>query len=143
MNSPEEQTNLEQAGIRRKSLFCKIVFYSTLTYYLILALLFIAGSVFSGKIIEIINSYYNPGDYFHGLFRWFAFTGSALYLTASAGIIIMMNNRRAGFYIFFIAVLAIFALDLYFLEFDWLRYLIHTGSVFILGIAHFSKKCYN
>jgi hypothetical protein len=143
MNSPEKQTILEQAGIRRKSLFCKIIFYSTLTYFLILALLFIAGSVFSGKIMTVISSYYDPGDYFRGIFLWFTLTGSAVYLAASSGIILMMNNRKAGFYTFFTAILAIFILDLYFLEFDWLRYLIHSGSVFILGIVHFSKRCYS
>lgn len=143
MDIPENQTILEPARIRKKSFVCKIVFYSALTYFLILAFLFVAGSVFSGKIVEIINSYYNPGDYFHGLFRLFALSGSILYLTASAGIILFMNNRRTGFYIFLIALLAIFILDISFLEFDWLRYLIHSGFIFVLGIAHFSGKCYN
>jgi len=143
MNMPENQTILEPARIRKKSFFCKIFLYSALTYFLILALLFVAGSVFSGKIAAIINSYYDPGDYFHGLFRLFAISGAALYLVALVGIILFMNSRRAGFYIFFIALLAIFILDLSFLEFDWLRYLIHTGFVFVLGIAHFSKRCYN
>jgi hypothetical protein len=143
MNMPENQTILEPVRIRKKSYFCKIVFYSALTYFLILALLFVAGSVFSGKIVEIINLYYTPGDYFHGLFGLFAILGAALYVAASVGIILFMNSRRAGFYIFFIALLAIFILDLSFLEFDWLRYLIHTGFIFVLGIAHFSKRCYN
>lgn len=143
MNIPENQTILEPARIRKKSFFCQIIFYSALTYFLILALLFIAGSVFSGKINEIIHSYYNADEYFHGLFRLFTISGAALYLAASAGIILFMNNRKAGFYTFFVAILAIFILDLSFLEFDWLRYLIQTGFVFILGIAHFSKRCYN
>ena len=143
MNPTENQTVTEPARIRKKSLLCKIIQYSALTYFLILAFLFLAGSVFSGKIIEIINSYYNPGDSFQGYFRLFTITGAALYLTASVGIILFINKRKAGFYIFFTAMLAIFLLDFSFLEFDWLRYLIQTGYVFILGIAHFSKKCYN
>lgn len=143
MNIPEIQTASEPARIRKKSFFCKIVLYSALTYFLILALLFVSGSLFSGKIVEIINSYYDPGEDFHGLFRLFAISGAALYLTASVGIILVMNNRKAGFYIFFIALLAIFILDLSFLKFDWLRYLIHTGFVFVIGIAHFSRRCYH
>jgi hypothetical protein len=139
---PENQTILEPARIRKKSLFCKIIFCSALTYFLILSLLFLAGSVFSGKIMEVINLYYNPGEYFRGLFRLFTFSGAVLYLAASGGIILMIINHKTGFYIFFTAVLAIFILDLFFLEFDWLRYLIHTGFVFVLGIAHFSKRCY-
>jgi hypothetical protein len=143
MKLPENQTTSEPAGIRKKSLLCKIIQYSALTYFLILAFSFITGTVFSGKVIEIINSYYNPGNSFQGFFRLFTISGAALYMSASAGIILFINKRKAGFYIFFIAMLAIFLLDFYFLEFDWLRYLIQTGYVFILGIAHFSKKCYN
>jgi hypothetical protein len=140
---PENQTVLEPARTRKKSLFCKIIFYSALTYFLILALLFLAGAVFSGKIIEIISVYYNSGEYFHGLFRLFTSIGAILYLVASGGIILLINNRKAGFYIFIISVLAIFIFDLSFLEFDWLRYLIQTGFVFVLGVAHFSRRCYN
>jgi hypothetical protein len=114
-----------------------------LTYFLILALLLLAGSVLSGKIIHAISTYYGPEDISPLYFRWFAFTGSALYLMSSAGIILFMLNRKSGFYIFFAAALIIFSLDLAFFDFDWLRYLIHTGLIFILGIAHFSKRCYN
>lgn len=143
INSPENQVALEHARIKKRSLFCKIIFYSALTYFLILSLLFLAGSVFSGKIIQAIGSYYRPEDGSPGLFRWFALAGTALYLMASAGIILFILNRKIGFYIFFTAALVIFSLDLAFLNFDWLRYLIHTGFIFILGIAHFSKRCYN
>jgi len=113
-----------------------------LTYFLILALLFLVGSVFSGNIIQAISSYFGPEDASPERFRWFAIAGAALYSAASAGIILFLLNRKAGFYIFFIAALAIFSLDLSFLNFDWLRYLIHTGFIFILGIAYFSKHCY-
>jgi hypothetical protein len=133
----------EKAGTRKQSLFCRIISYSALTYFLILALLFLAGLIFSGKIIQVISSYYSQGEDFPGLFRWFAMAGSALYLLSVAGIILFILKRKAGFYLFFLAALIIFALDLAFLNFDWLRYLIHTGFIFILGIAHFSKKCYN
>jgi hypothetical protein len=142
MNSPDNQAKSEQARFKKKSLFCKIISYSALTYFLILALLFLAGLIFSGKITQIISSYYSPDDRFPDLFRWFALTGSVLYLMSVAGIILFMLKRKAGFYIFFIAALIIFSLDLAFLTFDWLRYLIHTGFIFILGIAHFSKRCY-
>lgn len=143
MKSPDSQTVLKPARIRKKSLLCTIISYSALTYFLILAFLFLAASVFSGKIIKVISSYYDPVNYFQGLFHWFIFTGAALYLTASAGIILFLKNRKTGFYIFLTAVVAIFLLDLYFLEFDWLRYLIQTGFVFLMGIVHFSKRCYN
>jgi len=142
INPPDKQAKSQQAGIKKKSLFCKVISYSALTYFLILALLFLAGLIFSGKILEVISSYYSQDDSFPELLRWFALAGSALYLASVAGIILFMLNRKAGFYIFFIAALIIFSLDLAFLDFDWLRYLIHTGFIFILGIAHFSKRCY-
>lgn len=143
INSPENQVALEPARFKKKSLFCKIISYSALTYFLILALLFLAGSIFSGKIIKAIGSYYGPEDGSPGLFPWFALVGTVLYLLASVGIILFILNRKIGFYIFFTAALILFSLDLAFLDFDWLRYLIHTGFIFILGIAHFSKRCYN
>jgi len=142
MNTPEVQASLEPAGIKKKSFFCKIIFYSALTYFLILALLFLAGTVFSGKIIQAISSYYGPEDGSPEFFRWFALVGTVLYLTSVAGIILFILNRKSGFYIFFTASLIILSLDLSFLNFDWLRYLIHSGFIFILGIAHFSKRCY-
>ncbi|NTV84151.1 MAG: hypothetical protein HGA23_07620 [Bacteroidales bacterium] len=114
-----------------------------MTYFLSLALLFLAGSIFSGKIIDIISPYYGTEENPSLIFNAFAWTGVVLYFMASAGILLFMLNRKAGFYIFFLAALVIFSLDLAFLDFDWLRYLIHTGFIFILGIAHFSKKCYN
>jgi hypothetical protein len=142
MKSDENQIISGRARIREKPFFCRLIFYSALTYFLILALLFLAGGFFSGKIIEIINHYYNAGKYFHGFFRLFIISGAVLYIVASSGILLIMNNFKAGFYIFLIALVAIFILDLYFLEFDWLRYLIQSGFLFVLGIAHFSKRCY-
>lgn len=114
-----------------------------LTYFLLLALLFLAGLVFSRNIIQAISFYFGPEDLTPFLFRWFVIAGTSLYAAAAAGIILFLLNRKVGFYLFFIAALIIFSLDLAFFNFDWLRYLIHTWFIFILGIAHFSKRCYN
>lgn len=113
-----------------------------LTYFLILALLFLSGVIFSGKIILILSDYYQGTEKFPSHFRWFAFGGTLLYFTSVTGIILFFLKRKIGFYIFFLAALLIFSIDLAFFDFDWLRYLIHTGFIFILGIAHFSKRCY-
>ena len=143
MISPESQDDLIQARIKKRSLFCRIILSMAMTYFLILALLFLAGSIFSEKIINMISPYYGPGEKPSVIFNGFAWTGAVLYFMSSAGILLFMLNRKAGFYIFFLAALVIFSLDLAFLDFDWLRYLIHTGFIFILGIAHFSKRCYH
>jgi hypothetical protein len=142
MNSPEIQENRIPARVKKKSFLCRIILSMALTYFLILALLFLAGSMFSGNIIHAISSYYSPEDPSPDRFRWFVMVGTALFSLAVAGIILIMLNHKAGFYISIFALLVIFVLDLNFLNFDWLRYLVHTGFIFILGIAHFSKRCY-
>jgi hypothetical protein len=142
MNDSENLITLEQARIKKRSFFCRIILSMALTYFLILAILFLAGTVFAGKIVQAISKYYGAEDGFPGLFNWFSLAGTLLYFTSVTGIILFMLHRKIGFYIFFVATLIIFSLDLAFLDFDWLRYLIHSGFIFILGIAHFSKRCY-
>ena len=143
----EDNINLpvksEPARTRKRSLLCNVVLYSGLTYFLILAFLFLAGLTYSGKIIQSVSLYYNPEEISSSLIFWVIVTGSFLYLASSAGIFLFILNRKGGYYLFIAAAIVIFILDLYFLEFDWLRYLIHTGYIFILGIAHFSRKCYH
>jgi hypothetical protein len=143
MSSPDKQENFLPPGIKKRSYLCRIILSMALTYFLILALFFLAGTVFSRNIIQAISAYYGHEDASPDSFRWFVMAGAALYTTAAAGIILLLLNRKAGFYLFFVAALIIFSLDLAMLNFDWMRYLIHTGFVFILGIAHFSKRCYN
>jgi hypothetical protein len=142
INESDSLVPVKQAGIKKRSFFCWILLSISLTYFVILALLFLAGAVYSGKIIVMIAPYYSSGEDLPRLFNGFALSGALLYFLSSAGIILFMLKRKAGFYIFFLSTLIIFSLDLAFLSFDWMRYLIHTGFIFILGIAHFSKRCY-
>jgi hypothetical protein len=113
-----------------------------LTYFLIIALLFLAGLLFSGTVNEVVGSYYGLEEEFASKYFSFIITGTILFLTIVAGIIIFMMKYRAGFYIFIAAILVTIILDLTFLRFDWVRYLIQSGFIFLLGIAHFSRKCY-
>jgi hypothetical protein len=145
MVNKEEQLQLitKQVRLKKRSLLCWIILSMALTYFLFLALLFLTGTIFSSRIIEIISPYYRPGNDLNESFRWFSITGTFLYFLSSAGIILFMFKRKAGFYIFFLSALIIFSLDFAFLTFDWMRYLILSGIIFILGIAHFSGRCYN
>lgn len=145
MINQDEQLQVipKKARIRKRTLFCWIILCMALTYFLILALLFLLGAIYSEKIIAIISPYYDPGIKTTLNFNLFTLTGCSLYFLSTAGIILFMLKRKAGFYIFFLAALIILSLDFYFLTFDWLRYLIHSGFIFILGIAHFSKRCYS
>jgi len=132
----------KQSGIRKRPLLCQVILFSALTYFLIPAFLFIAGLAYSGRIISIIQTYSGTGDISPEMFTWVALTGAFLYLVSVAGIFLFILKKKIGFYLFFLAALVIFSLDLAFLEFDWIRYLIHTGYIFMLGIAHFSRRCY-
>jgi len=144
MNNTENQSALVplKAGIKKRSMFCWIILSMAMTYFLILALLFLAGMIFSERIIEIMKPYYGQEEDLPAGFFIFSLTGSVLYLLSSAGILLFMLKRKAGFYIFFAATVIIFSLDLSFLAFDWLRYLTLSGFIFLMGIAHISKRCY-
>lgn len=142
MDKSESLVPLKKAGIKKRSFLCVIVQSMALTYFLILAFLFLAGIIFSERVIQAISPYYSAGENLMQYFKWIAFAGAFLYFSASSGIILFLFKRKFGFYLFFLAALIIFILDFVFLNFDWLRYLIHTGFIFILGIAHFSKRCY-
>lgn len=130
------------ARIKKRRFFCLVILTTALTYFLILALLFLAGTIYSSKIIGLLAPYYSTDDRLPVFFTGFSVVGTLLYFLSSAGIVLFMLKRKSGFYLFFLATLIIFSLDLAFLNFDWLRYLIHSGFIFILGIAHFSKRCY-
>ena len=132
----------KKTGIRKRSVLCQVILVSALTYFLIPALLFIAGMIYSGSIIRFISEYYKPGDLSPEYYTWVAVAGSFLYLASAAGILLFLLKKKIGFYIFSLSAVVIFSLDLVFLDFDWIRYLIHSGYIFILGIAHFSKRCY-
>jgi hypothetical protein len=142
MGSPEIQEKPVPARIKKRLFLCPIILSMALTYFLILALLFLAGAVFSRNIVLAVSPYYGPEEASPEVFRWFIIAAATLYSVTAAGIILMLLRRKLGFYIFFAAAIIIFSLDLAFLNFDWLRYLIHTGFIFILGIAHFSRRCY-
>jgi hypothetical protein len=144
MVNPEEQLQVvpKPVRIRKRTLLCWIILCMALTYFLILAFLFLAGTIYSERIIRIISPYYQTGEDIQSAFHGFSLTGAVLYFISSAGIILFILKKKAGFYIFFASTLIILSLDFAFLTFDWMRYLILSGFIFILGIAHFSKRCY-
>jgi NADH:ubiquinone oxidoreductase subunit K len=113
-----------------------------MTYFIILALLFLTALIFSGDITGIMTNYFDPEVYNPDKIIWFVVIGALLFSLCSTGLILQSFRRRGGFYLFFSTALVILALDLIFLNFDWLRYLIHSGLMFLAGVVHFSKRCY-
>jgi hypothetical protein len=138
-HQPETTTPVKPA---KRPVICSIILAMALTYFLILTLLFLAALVYSKEIIRATGHYYSPQDFNENSIIGFIAAGTFLFMLASAGIVLMLLKKRLGFYLFTPAVLAIFITDLVLLDFDWLRYLILSGFLFLLGILHFSRRCY-
>lgn len=144
---PEQLTEKQpESSLPAKSgnrpVICSIVLVMALTYFLILALIFVSALVYSNEIIRATGHYYSPENFDENSIKGFIAAGAFLFILSSGGIVLMLLKRKLGFYLFIPAVLAIFITDLVILDFDWLRYLILSGFIFLLGILHFSGKCY-
>jgi hypothetical protein len=141
---PETGTNLptNNEKIRKRSWVCSLMLTMALTYFILIFLLFLAGLIFHNDLTRALEQYYQPGEFREGAMLWFMIAGTLLYACCSSGIILFLLKRKSGFFLFFSTALVIFILDLIFLEFDLLRYLIHSGFFFIIGLMHFSKRCY-
>lgn len=121
---------------------CRVILAMVMTYFFILTLLFLAALVFSGEITGIMENYFDPLEFKPQKIKWFIVIGAILFSLCSIGLILQSFRRKGGFYLFFLTALVILTLDLIFLDFDWLRYLIHSGLMFLAGMVHFSKRCY-
>lgn len=141
-NESESIVTSLKKEIRKRSFICHVIQSMALTYFLILALLFLAGLLFSDTLANALQPYYGAGFDIKSHFKWFIVSGTVLFMMTSAGIIFFMLKRKIGFYLFLFSCVITLILDLSFLHFDWLRYLIQSGFIFLIGIAHFSGKCY-
>lgn len=132
---------LVRRTFRRPFIF-SIFLFSAMTYFVILTALFLAGIIFSQNILDAVAPYELSGKLTSSNILFFLMAGSGLYLIISAGLVMFVLKRRLGFYLFLAASLALMIVDFIYMEFDWIRYLAVTGFIFILGIMHFSGKCY-
>lgn len=142
MTSTAEQDLSKQARPGKRPFLCTIVLSMALTYFLVLALLFLAGTIFSKDISEILAKYDSWNNHSPHHFRWIAWIGTGLLFLSCTGIILMLIKKRVGFYLFMATALIILILDIIFFKFDWLRYMLNSGFIFFTGVAHFSRKCY-
>ena len=141
MESSESLAGKLKAKNAKKPFLCTLMTSVIVTYCLFLAILFLAGLFYSGKIIGILSQYYDPGIGLQAWFYRFGIIGAMLYLAASVGVILFMRNLKYGFHIFFLSLVAIMILDFFTFHFDWLRYLVHSGTFFIMVVIYFSGKC--
>ena len=113
-----------------------------LTYYSIISLLFLMMLVFSGRIREALEPWFGPEGLNRQKLMFFIFSGLIIASACASGIVLMLKKHRAGFYIYLAAAILLLGTDLLLLEFDWMRYLVNSGFIFILGLVHFSGRCY-
>ena len=113
-----------------------------LTYYGIINLLFIGMLVFSGRIRKATEPWFITEDLNHRRVLLFIIAGVVIFTLCTTGIILMLKKYKPGFYLFLGGAVLVLVSDFFLLEFDWIRYLINTGFIFILGILHFTGICY-
>lgn len=128
--------------IRSRTFICSVTIVMAFTYFGLLFLLFASGLFYKGTLTGIFALYLPGDENLPKEIGFFLISGFFLYLSAITGLIVLMLKKRAGFYIFILSAVLMLVIDLVFFDFDWLRYLIITGFVFVLGVFHFSGGCY-
>jgi hypothetical protein len=76
-------------------------------YFALLALLFILATFYSGWITEVTNKYVPAEAVTKVQVLLIFFTGALLHLVAFAGLVLLWNMRRTGYYLMGIPCLAV------------------------------------
>ena len=85
------------------TIFCLFGFM----YFALLALLFILATFYSGWITEVTNKYVPAEAVTKAQVLLIFFTGALLHLVAFAGLVLLWNMRRTGYYLMGIPCLAV------------------------------------
>ena len=121
---------------------CRIFLLMALTYYGIINLLFLGMLIFSGRIEKATEPWFQAEGFSNLTIIIFIVIGLLILLMCTSGITLFLKQRKGGYYLFLAGAVILWVADFFLLQFDWLRYLINTGFIFILGVMHFSGKCY-
>lgn len=113
-----------------------------ITYYGILNLLFLGMLVFSARIRQAAEPWYTTDGIDNMKIILIILLGLAILTMCTSGIVLMLKKRRGGYFIYLAGAVILWVADFFLLEFDWIRYLINSGFIFILGVIHFSGRCY-
>jgi hypothetical protein len=122
---------------------CRVFLLMALTYYGILNLLFLGMLVFSGYIRKATEHWFEAESITNTSLILFIIIGLLILLMCTSGITLFLYRRKGGFYLYLAGAVILWVADFFLLEFDWMRYLINSGFIFILGIMHFTGRCYN
>lgn len=121
---------------------CRILMAMAITYYGIINLLFLGMLVFSGRIRQATEPWFEKEGFSAQTLLIFIIIGLTILFMCTFGIFLMMRKRKGGFFLFLAGAIILWIADFFLLDFDWIRYLTNSGFIFILGILHFSKRCY-
>lgn len=132
----------ESKRVKGKPFLCKLVILTAMTYFGVFLILFLGAFIFTDKIYGIIAPYFSEGEFLKGKYLAIAGTGTLIYALAWVGLLMMNINRKAGFYLFILMVVIMIISDFFLVDFDWIRYLLNSGFAFLVGIIHFTGRCY-
>lgn len=137
----EEDLQLNKSP-KGKPFLCKLVIMTAMTYFGVFLILFLLGLIFTDRIYGILSTYLAEGEFDKGKYILIFGVATLIYSLAWAGLMMMILNRKAGFYLFIVMVIVLIISDFFFIDFDWIRYLLNSGFAFLIGIVHFSGRCY-
>lgn len=112
------------------------------TYYGIINLLFLLLVVFQERFIRAVRPYFQTENLNEAVLRYFLLSAAAILLLCNAGIAMMQFRRKNGFFLFLAGGVILLIIDTFFLSFDWVRYLLNSGFIFLLGLLHFTGRAY-
>jgi hypothetical protein len=121
---------------------CKVFLWMALTYYGIINLLFLGMLVLSDRIRKATEPWFESEGFSNTTLLLFIIAGLLILLICTSGLVLFLRQKKGGYYLFLSGAIFLWIADFFLLEFDWMRYLINSGFIFILGIMHFSGKCY-
>jgi hypothetical protein len=119
-----------------------MVLLMALTYYGIINLLFLGMLIFSGSIRKATEPWFEKEGISNIGLILFILLGLLILIMCTSGITLFLKQKKGGYYIYLAGAIVLWIADFFLLEFDWIRYLINSGFIFLLGIMHFTGKCY-
>ena len=116
-------TNLEKQPmlrIRPGPIGFHVISIIGMTYYGIMAILFLVGIFYSNLLYRIILTYNKGSELTLSVIRTFSIGGFLLFGTCALAIIFMVLKRSWAYYMFLVPGILIIILELVVVELDWL-----------------------
>jgi hypothetical protein len=107
MRTPLKSENTTQGAVKSRSIVLSIFCLFGFVYFALLSILLLLATVYSGRITEVTNKYIPNGSVSrsHNLMVFIA--GALLHMTAFAGLILIWNTRKVGYFLLSIPCLIV------------------------------------